>query len=293
MAKTGLVLEGGGMHGIYSAGVLDAFLDLGIEFLDIIGVSAGACNALSYISKQYKRNLNVYTTYAPDDRYLSFKSYLKTGSFFGMQFVFYEVPQKLIPFDYDTYAASPQKLTIVATNFEDGKPFYKEVPDMRQDMIYICATSAIPMASRVIRVDGHQLMDGGASDSIPIEYSMRQGNAKNVVVLTRNEGFRAKKSKLSFMPHLFYPRHRAFAGTVANRAGYYNKSLDICEAQQQEGNAIVIRPVKPLTVDRFERDPQKLAALYYEGYNDTMAKKEELLTFLSGSDNVNITPPRD
>lgn len=286
MDKAGLILEGGGMRGIYTAGVLDAFLSLGIKFLDIIGVSAGACNALSYISNQFKRNFNVYTTYAPDDRYLSFKSYVKTGSFFGMQFVFYEVPQNLIPFDYDEFANSPMKLTAVATNIEDGTPFYKELGDLRNDMVYVCASSAIPMASRVVKVGGHKLMDGGASDSIPIEYSLKKGNNKNVIVLTRNEGFVAKKGKFSFMSHLFYPTRYKFAKTVANRFGFYNHSLAVCEQQQAQGDAIIIRPSKPLVCDRFERDPEKLADLWQNGYDDALAMKDELFKFLESSDGI-------
>lgn len=289
MANTGLVLEGGGMRGMYGAGVLDAFIDLGIKFLDIIGVSAGAANALSYISWQHSRNYNVYTTFAPDDRYVSFKSYLKTGSFFGMQFVFYEVPQSLIPFDYDTYNTSPMKLTAVATDVETGKPVYLEIDNISDEMDCVCASSAIPMASRIVHVRGHKLMDGGASDSIPIEYSMGKGNVKNIAVLSRNAGYRAKKGKLSFFPYLFYPRHRAFARTVANRFDYYNESVEICEEQEREGNAIIIRPSMKLESNyRFERDPEKLKPLYENGYEDTMRIKDKLYDFLADAENVLI-----
>jgi len=292
MANTGLVLEGGGMRGVYGAGVLDAFIDLGIKFLDVIGVSAGAANALSYISWQYRRNYTVYTTFAPDDRYVSFKSYLKTGSFFGMQFVFYEVPRSLVPFDYDTYNNSPQKLTAVATDVETGKPFYMQIGNISEEMDCICASSAIPMASRIVHTRGRKLMDGGASDSIPIEYSLGKGNTKNVIVLSRNEGYRAKKGKLSFFPYLFYPKYRAFAHAVANRFDYYNKSIEICEEQERAGDAIIIRPSMKLESSyRFERDPEKLKLLYQNGYEDAMRIRDRLLSFLSGSDNVLVEKP--
>lgn len=292
MANTGLVLEGGGMRGAYTAGVLDAFLDLGIHFNDITGVSAGAGNALSYISLQHGRNRELYRRFAPDDRYLSFKNMLKIGSFFGMDFVFYEVPRKLLPFDYKTFRESKKVLTIVATNVEDGRPFYKEIHDVDDDvqMRYVCASAAIPMASTMFHIDGHTLMDGGASDSIPIEYSMGRGNAKNVVVVTRNRGWRAKKSAFSNLAYLRYPNHRAFARAVANRFEYYNHSLDILKNQEENGNAIVLYPSRPLEVSRFEKDPQKLLALYDNGYEDTMAMSSQLLAFLAGSANVYIEP---
>ncbi len=293
MAKTGLVLEGGGMRGAYTAGVLDAFLDLGIHFGDITGVSAGAGNALSYISLQRGRNRELYRRFAPDDRYLSFKNMLKTGSFFGMDFVFYEVPRKLLPFDYKTFRESQKVLTIVATNVADGKPFYKSVHDVDDDkqMRYVCASAAIPMASTMFRIDGNILMDGGASDSIPIEYSMSRGNEKNVVVVTRNRGWRAKKSIFSNIAYLRYPTHRAFAHAVANRFEYYNHSLDILKAQEEAGTAIVLYPSRPLEVSRFEKDPEKLLALYDNGYADAMALRLKLYSFLEGSTNVHISPP--
>lgn len=286
MGKTGLILEGGGMRGIYCAGVLDAFCDLGLKFLDIIGVSAGAANALSYISGQYKRNYNVYTTFAPDDRYLSVKSLIKTGSFFGMDFVFYEVPQTLIPFDYEAYSTSPQTLTAVATNVLNGEPHYMSVSDVRTEMECVCASSAIPMASRIVEIGDMKLMDGGASDSIPIEYSLQKGNKKNIIVLSRNEGYRAKKSMLSFFPYLIYPKYRKFAKTVANRFEYYNKSIELCEQEEKDGNAIIIRPSRPLKTDRFERNPDKLADLYQNGYEDTMQLRDKLHEFLQDSESV-------
>jgi len=290
MASTGLVLEGGGMRGAYTAGVLDAFLDIGVHFKDIIGVSAGAANSISYISGQYGRNKEVYHTFAPKKEYLSLSNFIKTGSMFGMKYVFFDVTRKYLPFDYDAFKNSDKKLTIVATNIEDGKAFYKVVDDLDDDhqMLYLCASAAIPMASTIVDVDGHRLMDGGASDSIPIEYSMSKGNEKNVVVVTRNKGYRAKKSVFSNIAYLRYPRHRQFAHTVANRFGYYNRSLEIIDEQERQGNAIVFYPSKPIEVTRFEKDPGKMLALYQNGYDDGIAMKERLYSFLESSENVDI-----
>ena len=289
MTNAGLVLEGGGMRGSYTAGVLDAFLDMGIEMNDIIGVSAGAANAISYISGQHGRNLAIYNT-CINRKYLSLWNFITTGSFFGMKYVFYEVTRNIIPFDYDAFCDSKQKLTIVATNVEDGTPFYHQLNDLTNDsdMKYLCATAAIPMASPIVKVDGHKLMDGGASDSIPIEYSMKKGNSKNIIVLTRCEGFQQHRSKMPWFPYVRYPSHRQFAHTIANRYAYYNESIQIAERQEKEGKAIIIRPTKPIIAGRMEKDPAKLTAQYHVGYDDAMAQKEKLLAFLRGVENVTI-----
>ncbi|MEG0702582.1 MAG: patatin family protein [Christensenella sp.] len=289
MAKTGLVLEGGGMRGAYTAGVLDAFLIMGIHINDIIGVSAGAANGISYVSEQYGRNLEIYKT-CINRKYLSAWNFLTTGSFFGMKYVFYEVTRNIIPFHYDTFKNSEKKLTVVATNVITGAAFYKQLHDLDDaaDMKYLCATASIPMASTIVKVDGYKLMDGGASDSVPIEYSLQKGNTKNVIVLTRNEGFRHKKSKLSWLPYVRYPAHKEFAHTVSNRSVYYNKSIEIAEQQERDGNAVIIRPTKPIIAGRMEKDPHKLTAQYNVGYNDAMAQKERLLSFLHGSENVRL-----
>ncbi|MEG0252217.1 MAG: patatin family protein [Christensenellaceae bacterium] len=290
MTKVGLVLEGGGMRGAYTAGVLDAFLDMGIHFKDIIGVSAGAANAISYVSEQHGRNLEIYKRFPSDDRYLSFKSFLKTGSFFGMQFVFYEVTRNLLPFDYSAFKNSDMKLTAVCTNVKNGKAFYKELDDINDDneMKYLCASAAIPMASTIVKVDGHKLMDGGASDSIPIEYSLSKGNLKNIIVLTRNEGFRQHKTKAGFFAHLRYLKYQKFAHTVANRHEYYNKSLDIAQAQEKNKQALIIRPQHPIVASRFERSPEVLTELYHQGYEETLAIHKEILNFLQDAENVTI-----
>ena len=289
MENVGLILEGGGMRGSYTAGVLDAFLDMGIHMQDIIGVSAGAANGISYVSGQHGRNLTIYNT-CINRKYLSFSNFLTTGSFFGMKYVFYEVTRNIIPFDYEAFKNSEKKLTIVATNVNDGKPFYKQLRDLNDDadMKYLRATAAIPMASTIVKVGGHKLMDGGASDSIPIEYSLGKGNAKNVIVLTRNEGFRHHKSKMSWYAYARYPFYREFARTVANRHLYYNKSVEIAERQEREGNALIIRPTKPIIAGRMEKDPEKLSAQYRIGYDDATAQRERLYQFLSGLGKVEL-----
>ena len=289
MAKAGLILEGGGMRGSYTAGVLDAFLDLGIHIEDIIGVSAGAANAISYVSEQHGHNLTIYNT-CINRKYLSAWNFFTTGSFFGMKYVFYEVTRNIIPFDYDKFKNSKKKLTVVTTNLADGKPFYKQLSDLNNDtdMKYLCATAAIPMASTIVKADGFRLMDGGASDSIPIEYSLAKENKKNIIVLTRCAGFQHKKSRMSWFPYVRYPAHREFAHTISNRYRYYNKSIEIAEREEREGNALIIRPSKPIIAGRMEKDPGKLSAQYQIGYDDAMAMKDRLLSFVQGLENVEL-----
>ncbi len=291
MVQAGLVLEGGGMRGSYTAGVLDAFLDMGLHFNDLTGVSAGACNAISYVSGQFQRNLYIFRN-CINRQYLSLWNFLTTGSFFGMRYVFYEVTRHIVPFDYAAFRNSPKRLTCVCTSVADGTPHYHTLRDLEEerDMRYLCATAAIPLASTIVQVDGKRLMDGGASDSIPIAYSLQKGNRKNVLVLTRNEGYHMR-DRHQWLPYVRYPFDRAFARQVANRAAFYNESIDLAQQQERDGNAIIIRPSLPIIAGRMEKDPAKLEAQYRVGYEDALRLRNALLEFVSDCDNVQVNPP--
>lgn len=290
MKTCGLILEGGGMRGAYTAGALDALLDMGIHIKDVIGVSAGAANSMAYLSDQRGRNLVLYKRFAPDDKYLSLKNMLTTGSYFGMHYVFFEVTSNILPYNYADYRKSDKRLTSVSTDVKTGKAFYKYIDDFEDEtqMTYVMSSAAIPLFSNIVKVEGHKLMDGSAADSIPIEYSISKGNEKNIVILTRNKGYRAKESFLPKLAYLRYAFYRDFAKTVATRHIYYNKSLDIVEKEEQEGRAVAIYPTKPITISRFEKNPDNLVKLYEEGLADTMAKKDELLKFVADCDNVSV-----
>ncbi|WGX76605.1 patatin family protein [Paraclostridium bifermentans] len=196
MNKIGLILEGGGMRGIYTAGVLDFFIEKNIEVDITIGVSAGSCHASSYLSKQYKRAYNATVDYINDKRYLSFSNLIKTGSIFGMDFMFNKIPNELNIYDYDTFAKSKSKFVVVATNCETGSPEYFELKDLKKEIIYMQASCSIPMFANIVEIDDFKLVDGGVSDSIPIEYSLNQGYKNNIVVLTRDITY--KKTNKSF-----------------------------------------------------------------------------------------------
>lgn len=289
MAKIGLILEGGGMRGCYTAGVLDWFLDNGLEFQQIYGVSAGACGAMSYLSRQRERTVQINTQFCTDPRYVSYRMLLTKGSIFGMDFMFHEIPDKLLPFDYDTFFANTATLTAVTTNCETGLPEYHPVLN-RKDIEYVKASSSLPMMARIVEVDGLKLLDGGASDSIPVEKALADGFCKNIIVLTRNKGYQKKRGKFNFLYHLRYGRrYPKLVKTLCGRWQNYNKSLALCEQLEQAEDAIVLRPSEPVQVDRAERDPQKLWALYHNGYKDAAALGSRILKFCKDSETVKIT----
>lgn len=280
MNKIGLILEGGGMRGIYTAGVLDFFIEKNIEVDITIGVSAGSCHASSYLSKQYKRAYNATVDYINDKRYLSFSNLIKTGSIFGMDFMFNKIPNELNIYDYDTFAKSKSKFVVVATNCETGSPEYFELKDLKKEIIYMQASCSIPMFANIVEIDYFKLVDGGVSDSIPIEYSLNQGYKKNIVVLTRDITY--KKNKQKFLPivNRKYKKYPNLVKAIENRHLNYNKSLNLVNQLEKDGDVLVIRPKKPVNVSQIEKNAKKLTALYEEGYDDANELYDKILDFI-------------
>ncbi|EQK45015.1 patatin-like phospholipase family protein [Paraclostridium bifermentans] len=280
MNKIGLILEGGGMRGIYTAGVLDFFIEKNIEVDITIGVSAGSCHASSYLSKQYKRAYNATVDYINDKRYLSFSNLIKTGSIFGMDFMFNKIPNELNIYDYDTFAKSKSKFVVVATNCETGSPEYFELKDLKKEIIYMQASCSIPMFANIVEIDDFKLVDGGVSDSIPIEYSLNQGYKKNIVVLTRDITY--KKNKQKFLPivNKKYKKYPNLVKAIENRHLNYNKSLNLVNKLEKDGDVLVIRPKKPVNVSQIEKNAKKLTALYEEGYDDAKELYDKILDFI-------------
>ena len=280
MNKIGLILEGGGMRGIYTAGVLDFFIEKNIEVDITIGVSAGSCHASSYLSKQYKRAYNASVDYINDKRYLSFSNLIKTGSIFGMDFMFNKIPNELNIYDYDTFAKSKSKFVVVATNCETGSPEYFELKDLKKEIIYMQASCSIPMFANIVEIDNFKLVDGGVSDSVPIEYSLNQGYKKNIVVLTRDITY--KKNKQKFLPILNrkYKKYPNLVKAIENRHLNYNKSLNLVNQLEKDGDVLVIRPKKPVNVSQIEKNAKKLTALYEEGYDDAKELYDKILDFI-------------
>lgn len=280
MYQAGLVLEGGGMKGVYTAGVLDFFLDKEIEFSSCYGVSAGACDMCSYLSKQRKRAYRVCVEYLDNKKYCSPYSLLTTGDLFGVSMCYDLIPNYLDPFDYETFQQYQGEAYAVVTNIRTGKAEYLPLKDMHEDMRAVRASSSLPLVSRNVKIGGELYLDGGIADSIPIKRSLADGNRKNVVVLTKEVGYRRKPaSELSFI-RARYAKYPKVYELMKERHINYNDTLDFLEQQEEMGNAFVIRPKKVSEVGRVEKDKKKLEALYEEGYRDAEACYVELLEYL-------------
>jgi predicted patatin/cPLA2 family phospholipase len=276
--QTGLVLEGGGMRGIYTAGVLEYFLENDWHFPYVTGVSAGACNAASYISRQAGRNKKVNIDFIRDPRYLSWKNYWKTGELFGMDYVFDEIPNKLVPYDYKAFQSSETEFVIGTTDCHSGKPRYFSRNDYGEDILTIIrASSSLPFFAPVVEYGEHHLLDGGISDPIPIQKAEEDGFKKNIVVLTRNRGYYKKPSRFSFFIKRKYPHYPELHKTLMNRYQVYNQTVKELEEREKEGKALIIQPRLPLKVSRIEKDPNKLDELYEQGYEDAKNKHSDIL----------------
>lgn len=268
MEQIGLVLEGGGMRGVYTAGLLDFFMEEGLYFPYVIGVSAGACNATSYISRQKGRNKIVNIDYIKDPRYISYRNLLKEKSLFGMDFIFDEIPNRLTPFDYDRFYSSEQRFVITTTDCHTGKPVYFEKHSCSNILSVLRASSSLPFLAQPVEYEGFTLLDGGVSDPIPVKKSIEDGNLRNVIVLTRNKGYRKKPFKMKLLARKMYPDYECLVGSLFRRHEVYNETLDYIEKLESENKAFVFRPSSPIKVSRIEKDRKKLDSLYEMGYED-------------------------
>lgn len=280
MYQAGLVLEGGGMKGIYTAGVLDFFLDKGIEFSSVYGVSAGTCIMTSYLSKQKKRAFEITTDYLDTRKYCSLESLLTTGDLFNVDMSYHLIPEYLHPFDYDTFKKYQGKAYSVATNIKTGKAEYLRLRDMKTDMDSMRASASLPLVSRNVKIGDKYYLDGGISDAIPLEKSIQHGNTKNIVVMTKEEGFVRKPTSQLGLIKLRYLKYPKVYELMAERHLNYNELLDYVERQKENGKAFVIRPKKISQVERIEKDVKKIEALYEEGYQDAENCYEEMLDYL-------------
>ena len=280
MYQAGLVLEGGGMKGIYTAGVLDFFLDKGIEFSSCYGVSAGACHLCSYLSKQRGRAYDISVDYLEDKNYCSVSSLLRTGDLFGVKMCYDDIPNRLNPYDYDAFNAYQGRAFAVVTNIETGRPEYLRLRDMHRDIAAVRASASLPLVSRNVNINGKLYLDGGLSDSVPIMHSILDGNRRNVVVLTKEVGYRRKPSRHLELVRISYAKYPKIYELMANRHIAYNQMLDYLEQQEKNGQAFVIRPQRKSDVGRVEKDKEKLRLLYEEGYREAEQSYERLMAYL-------------
>ena len=264
--KKALVLEGGGLRGVFTCGVLDCFMDHGVKFPFIAGVSAGACNGLSYMSGQRGRaratNIELLDKY----HYIGMKYLITQGCIMDYKLLFEDFPDKVIPYNFDAYFADPARFVMVTTNCHTGKAEYLEDKTSSDRIMKIVrASSSLPFVSKITYVDGVPMLDGGIADSIPLEYAFSQGYDRAVVVLTRNKGYRKKESSMK-MAKVFYRKYPALQKALSERNARYNRTMDLIESLEAQGRITVIRPEAPVVVGRMEKDTAKLTALYEEGY---------------------------
>ncbi len=283
MEDVGLVLEGGGMRGLYTAGVLDFFLEKKLYFSYVIGVSAGACNATSYISKQEGRNKVVNTSYINDSRYLSYKSLLKGNGLFGMDFVFDKIPRELEPFDFESFYDYEGEFIVGTTDCMTGETIYFNKDDLtiEDDLLTVIrASSSLPFVAPVVEFKDLSLMDGGISDPIPIKKSIADGNEKNILILTRDKDYRKDPFKFKLATKIIYRNYNGLRDALFKRYQIYNQTMDYISRLEEEGEVFVIRPTDPLGVNRVERDVHKLKALYRQGYVDSRDSYQKLKEYI-------------
>ena len=281
--KTGLVLEGGALRTIFSAGVCDALLAGGVMTDYFIGVSAGAAYGVSYISRQQGRNLEVATRFAPDKRYMGIGNLLQRNnrSYFGLDFAFRRIPEELVPFDYEVFAAYPGQMEAVVTNLNTGKADYLEIPrDPKGSSLMLQASCALPLLFPVFHINGQPYLDGGAADGIPFERALEQGCDRTVVVLTRPRDYVRKAHRALGLVERKYREWPAFCQTMRHRADHYNQCRERLFQKEREGEVLVIAPETTYGVSRTERNVEKLRLLWADGFRQGADRMEEIREFL-------------
>lgn len=279
--SAGLVLEGGGMRGLYTAGVLDFFIDKDMYFENCYGVSAGASQCCSYLSKQKGRALEINTEYMKDKRYASVSNLIKGGSYFDKEFSLKTIPDELVLYDYDTFSKSESNFYAVVTDCKTGKPAYLKVEDMRKDLDKVWASCSLPLLSKMVEIDGEEYLDGGVADAIPVLHALRDGNKKVIVILTRDGDYRKSPEKMMPLIKLTYHNYPKLVKAMKRRHARYNKTLIKIEKLEKAGKIFVIRPKEIVEVGRLEKDPEKMKKLYDAGYKDAMDSYEALCKYLN------------
>lgn len=264
--KTGLVLEGGGMRGVFTSGVLDAFMKHDLYFRYIVAVSAGACNGMSYVSRQPRRARISNIDYLARYKYIGIRHLVTQGCIFDRELLYDKFPNQLLPFDFDEYFKHAKDFEMVTTNCLTGKAMYlSETSDRQRSLDIVRASSSLPYVSKIVTVDGIPMLDGGIIDSIPINRAIETGHEHNVVILTRNKGWRdtGKDRKVPAFIYKNYPRLRV---ALSHRHAVYNQQIDLIDRLEAEGKITCIRPMRPMEVGRIENDVEKLERLYEEGF---------------------------
>ena len=281
--KTGIVLEGGALRAIFSSGVCDGLLEGNIMPDYLIGVSAGIAYGVSYLSRQPRRNLEVVTTYASDHRYMGMNNLADKSnrSYFGLKFAYDTIPNELIPFDYDAFAAYPGQVEAVVTNLNTGKADYMEVPRLDRNSQLLQATCAMPLMFPIYHLNGQPYLDGGIADSIPWRRAMDQGCDRVMVVMTHPRDYVRKQERLMPLIRKTYREYPNFVAAMESRAQRYNEDREQIFDLERQGKLLVIAPDSTMGVSRTERNPEKLRLLWAKGYQAAMDRMEEIRAFFS------------
>lgn len=279
--KKGLILEGGAMRGIFTAGVMDVMMEASIEFDGVIGVSAGACFGCNYKSGQIGRVLRYNLRFCGDKRYSGLGVLLREGNLYSTPFCYNDVPLIHDPFDFEAYGKSPMEFWVVCTDVETGKPHYHRYEGIEDHGFdWIRASASMPLVSQIVEIDGRKLLDGGISDSVPVDFFESIGYDRNVVILTQPKAYRKKKNSLIPLMKLKYPDYPEMVATMARRHIDYNRTLDRIAYREARGELLVIRPETDLDIGKTEKDPEKLKAVYQQGREAGLKHLAELKEFL-------------
>lgn len=279
--KKGLVLEGGGMRGLFTAGVMDVMMEHGIRFDGIVGVSAGATFGCNYKSHQIGRVLRYNVRFKDDPRYMGLRSLLKTGNLVAAEFSYHTLPKELDVFDFDAYNADLAEFHVVCTDVLTGEPVYHRIDFMDDEGLeWIRASASMPLVSKPVNIDGRLLLDGGISDSIPLRYFQEQGFERNVVILTQPKGFYKKRTRLMPLFHLFSSRYPAIVEAMSRRHLMYNEELAYLTDQERRGNILLIYPQDTLPIGRTEQNEEKMRRVYAMGREKAEEMLGEILAFV-------------
>lgn len=282
MENSGIILEGGAMRSMFSAGVLDSFLDNKIEIPNVMAVSAGAYAGMNYVSGQKGRALDAVIKPLEEEKYLGVKTFLKKGTFFDMDFLFDEIPKKRVPFDFQSFTDTTKKFIISTVNCLTGEAVYYDEFEDAEHFFHICkAANSLPFIARITKINGIPMLDGGMADAIPIARALEEGWKKIVVVMTRNKDYRKKQRYLylAFL-QLIYHKYPKFVHMVTGRAKKYNDSLDMLARLEQEGKAFILRPAEHMNLKNKEADAEKLREYYKHGYEVAEDRRKDLMEFL-------------
>lgn len=280
--KKALVLEGGAMRGMFSAGVMDVLMEQGISFDCAVGVSAGAVFGCNYKSKQIGRTIRYNMKYVKDPRYCSFGSLIKTGNMFGVDFCYRKIPFELDIFDNETFKANPMEFYVVVTDINTGKAVYKKINSADQTGLeYMRASASMPLASKPVKIGDKEYLDGGITDSVPLEFSINKGYRKNLVILTQPKGYIKSKNSLIPLMKLSLRQYPRLIEAMKNRHLVYNEQIEYAENAETEGKALIIRPCATLPIGRLEKNPETLKAVYDLGRKEALKNLDKIKEYLN------------